>query len=188
MHSIDILVQAYLSGIHTPILTWLMLVATNTFEVLPVILISILVAILIFYKQGLRYSFLFLASLGVGEVFDFILKTLFNVSRPTGGLIVETGKSFPSGHATAVTVFFIILMYIFSGHMKKKNRIFFNIFSVLMIVYVSFSRLYLGVHWASDVLGGIILGLITVYMSIKIFEVYKYKFDNFVLKLKNKYY
>lgn len=170
MNSIDIFVQNYFSLVHTLVLTKFMLIMTNLFEVVPLVLITFFIAILIYYKKGLRDDLLFIISLGIGEVFVFVLKNFFDISRPLNGLVVETSKSFPSGHATAVTIFFVMLMYLFAKDMNKVWRTVFVVFCVLMITLVSVSRLYLGVHWLSDVLGGVALGLFVSYISVAIFN------------------
>lgn len=170
MNSIDIFVQNYFSLVHTLVLTKFMLIMTNLFEVVPLVLITFFIAILIYYKKGLRDDLLFIISLGMGEVFVFVFKNFFDISRPLNGLVVETSKSFPSGHATAVTIFFVMLMYLFAKDMNKVWRTVFVVFCVLMITLVSVSRLYLGVHWLSDVLGGVALGLFVSYISVAIFN------------------
>jgi undecaprenyl-diphosphatase len=168
MQSVDILVQTYLSGVHTPTLTKFMLIVTNIFEVIPLGLIIILVSILIYHRKGFENSLFFVFTIGFGEILVLVSKFLFNVSRPLNGFIVETSKSFPSNHATISTIFFIMLIFFFSRDFKGGWRVAFNTFCVSMIVTVSFSRLYLGVHWLSDVLAGVILGILTVYIATKI--------------------
>ena len=168
MQAVDIFVQTYLSNIHTSTLTIFMLVVTNIFEVIPLGLIIILVSILIYYKKGLKNSLFFIFTIGLGEALVLFFKIVFDVNRPLNGFILETSKSFPSNHATIATIFFIMLIYFFSKDFRGVFRTFFNTCCVLMIFAVSFSRLYLGVHWLSDVLAGIILGILTVYVAIKI--------------------
>ena len=135
MHSIDIIVQTYLSNIHTPILTKFMLIATNLFEEIFLISLVFLIAVLIYYRKGLRNSLLLVVTFVVGETLVLIFKIIFDVSRPLNGLVVETSKSFPSSHATGATILFVMLIYLFSKDINKIWRWMFNIFCVLVCLY-----------------------------------------------------
>jgi membrane-associated phospholipid phosphatase len=174
MHTIDLSVQTYLSSIHTPALTKFFLIITNVFEIIPLVLIVLLISILIYRWYGFKNWILFVGTFGVGEVLVLFLKTIFNIDRPLYGFVVETSKSFPSGHATAVTVVFVMLTYILARNFSRFYKILFYIVAVTIVTLVSFSRLYLGVHWFSDVFGGIVLGLIVSYLSVKYFNKYSY--------------
>lgn len=101
------------------------------------------------------------------------LKEVFNQIRPIGvdeirSIYTETatGKSFPSGHTQTATSFFVGLMVLF-----RKKIVW--LFSGLAIVLVAISRLYLGVHWPADVIGGIgfgILASILAHLIVKKFD------------------
>lgn len=167
VHSLDIFIQNYFALSRTPVLTEYMLVISTFLDFsYKFILVILCVAYLIYLVRGLSYAWLFVASLFAGGLVGFILKNLFNVSRPLDSVILESSKSFPSNHAVVATIFFGMLMYIFDKHLSRNQRIIFNIFCTASILAVSFSRIYLGVHWLSDVLGGIFLGGAVLLVSI----------------------
>ena len=171
MHSIDVIVNNYFFLIRTSLMTDFMSFVSNLFEVsLHFILIIFFVALLIYLLKGQHYTILFLLSLSVCTVIVYFSKFFFDVPRPVYGLILESTQSFPSFHAAISTVFFIMLMYIFDGHFKNQWRVIFNILCITSIFLVALSRLYLGVHWFSDVLGGIIIGALISYLFILIFR------------------
>ncbi len=99
-----------------------------------------------------------------------ILKNLFDIARPLDGFITVLGNSFPSYHATSATIFFVMLIYVFDTYFKSFGKIIFNAVCISGILIVAFSRVYLGVHWLSDILFGIILGVLISYISVKIFK------------------
>lgn len=98
------------------------------------------------------------------------LKELFDVARPIGvdGIkslrtSTATGKSFPSGHTQGASTFWTSLMLYF----KKK---WLYVIASIIIILVGVSRLYLGVHWPSDVIGGAILGVLCVVLTYHFFD------------------
>ncbi len=172
MHSIDILVQNYLVLTRTPLLTTVMIVLTSFFDFsLYFILLAICISILVYIVRGRKYAILFVASLFFGALIMYILKVYFGVARPLDSILSAYGNSFPSGHATISTVFFSMLMYIFDRYFRTHGRIIFNTICICFIALVAFSRLYLGEHWLSDVLGGIVLGALISYISVLVFRV-----------------
>jgi undecaprenyl-diphosphatase len=86
-------------------------------------------------------------------------------------LITETGFSFPSGHATISTVFALTLGYIMIKKQDRETRIWCIAFLAMVFpLIVGFSRLYLGVHWLSDILGGFALGIFITSVTILLFD------------------
>ena len=176
MHSVDIFVNNYFSLAQTPVITKFMFFVTDLFEIsVHFIVMILLVALLVYFLRGFRHSELFLLSLGAGTIIVYFSKFLFNVPRPLGGVVFESTQSFPSYHATMATIFFIMLMYIFDDYFKNFWRVVFNTFCIIFVFLICLSRLYLGVHWFSDVFAGVILGSFVSYISIKIFSLYRSK-------------
>lgn len=167
MNLYDILIQNYLAGIRTPDLTQYMYLVSKLFDFTFYFLLLLLcVTILVYLFRGKKLSLLFLSSIFLTGVIVSILKLFFDTKRPADAVMQVFGPSFPSYHATIVVVFFFMLMHIFDGYFRYFWKIIFNTFCVIMIVLVSFSRLYLGVHWFSDVWAGLFLGSIISYLSV----------------------
>ncbi|MCX6702102.1 MAG: phosphatase PAP2 family protein [Candidatus Zambryskibacteria bacterium] len=171
MNSIDIFVQNYFSTIRAPFLTEFMYILTSLFDVsFSFFAVVFCVALLIYIVRNLKYSLLFTVAIFFSGAFVYFLKLFFNVARPINPVITAFGQSFPSYHATVATVFFIMLMYIFDDYFSSIKRKTFNFICIVSIFLIAFSRIYLGVHWLSDVIGGIVFGGIISYISIKIFK------------------
>jgi len=100
-----------------------------------------------------------------------ILKRSFHSSRPLNGIMQETGFSFPSGHATAAVVLAGLLTYLVWQNFKSRNvKILSGVLFILISLVVGFSRIYLNVHWLSDVLGAYSLGVFWLIFSIVAFR------------------
>ena len=131
------------------------------------------IAILLVMRGRHYEAALFVVTLIVAVVSLTVLKNTFQITRPGAEIIDVNGWSFPSGHATVATTFFFMLAYSFFGRMKtsvgKSVLILGSIFGVALI---SFSRLYLGAHWALDILAGITLGLLSVSFMVLIFNIF----------------
>ncbi|MBI4510100.1 MAG: phosphatase PAP2 family protein [Deltaproteobacteria bacterium] len=111
------------------------------------------------------------AALLGGQLLSGGLKLLFARPRPdVPALTSARGYAFPSGHAVNSVVFFVTLALLVSGHVKGRAlRIFLLLYALFVGALVSVSRLYLGVHYPSDVLGGALVG-ISWSITVVIFE------------------
>ncbi len=113
-------------------------------------------------KRVVEAAFLALASLASG--LDEVVKALVHRGRPSADLVHVIGHpigySFPSGHVTEYTLFFGFSFYLVFTLMRHGwARTLLLVFCAAMIALVGVSRIWLGAHWASDVLGGYTLGL-----------------------------
>lgn len=98
-----------------------------------------------------------------------LLKLIFNRSRPLIPLLEPAiGLSFPSGHALTSVTFFGLLIYFVNGHTTNKTaRILLICLLVILILLIGISRIYLRVHYPSDVLAGYCMGTIWLILSLK---------------------
>jgi membrane-associated phospholipid phosphatase len=98
----------------------------------------------------------FTAAVVVSEVLIGVLKVMYDRARPPGSLVITTGTSFPSGHAVAasVTVVAAVIALVPPGRRRAWWALAAMAFSILM----GLSRAYLGAHWLSDAVAGILLG------------------------------
>ena len=130
----------------------------------------ILAAAIIFWCVNKKFGYKLGFALLTSTIINTVLKDVINSARPIGvsgirSLRVETatGQSFPSGHTQGATSFWISSII----HVRKR---WIYIVGSLAILLVGISRLYLGVHWPIDVIGGILIGVIWVFISNYIFE------------------
>jgi len=137
---------------------------------IPVSLIMVfLTALLFFVFRFKREAVYILITLSSG-IISSIVKYIVNRPRPAKNLVkvLEHARqqSFPSGHVLFYTVFFGLIIIIMSQIqiIPKGLKIIVNIISCLMIFFVPVSRIYLGAHWFTDVLGGFILGIICLFI------------------------
>ena len=106
--------------------------------------------------------------LGAAGLYD-IVKPAVGRARPPAALQVggpDEGWSFPSGHATQTIAFYGMVAIVLIASYAPRRRLFFAIGAVVVTLVVGASRLYLGVHWVTDVLGGYALGLTWLAVAV----------------------
>jgi len=134
-------------------------------------LLTLILIILFVLRGEKKFALFFLIANGVSELSVLILKEITQISRPANAIVFEDSFSFPSGHAVSAVVFLGLLTFFV---LKKSKSKFLKkisvIFSVFMIFLVGFSRLYLNVHWLSDVIGGFLIGAIILFGSVFTYE------------------
>jgi undecaprenyl-diphosphatase len=97
----------------------------------------------------------FTAAIVMSEVFIGLLKGIYDRARPPGSLVATSGASFPSGHAVAASVTVVAAVI---ALVPPKRRIWWSSAAVAFSILMALSRAYLGAHWLSDALAGILLG------------------------------
>lgn len=140
------------------------------FGYMPVSLLMVCLTSALFYGFKYRTEALFVLLTLLSGLMSAGMKILINRPRPTEDLvrIVEKAQrqSFPSGHVLFYVVLFGFLSFLMY-HLKslpKVLRLVIGIASLFLIFTVPISRIYLGAHWFTDVLGGFFLGIICLYL------------------------
>jgi len=132
--------------------------------------VSIAVAALFFVLTHHRREAWFTLSVILPDVFNILLKLAIHRPRPTLAeakiLLTFTQSSFPSGHVVHYVVFFgfLLTVMLVNKTISPVLRLFIGILSAFLILSVSVSRIFLGAHWATDVIGGYLFGI--VYLGI----------------------
>ena len=145
---------------------------------LPVVISWAIILVAIFYlKKWKSESLLVAGNLSLAGILIVSLKHLYQRPRPDIlHLVEEKGFSFPSGHSLAVTLLIGSLIIILSQRVKS-TRLKLPLQSLLGIYLVSVlvSRVYLGVHYPSDVLASLCLGLGILFIEFPIYDKLRFK-------------
>ncbi len=158
-------------NLRSDFLTVIMKFITNFGDTIILFLVTLAILLLIKNKKyGLITFFNLIIIFGLNSGFKMIVRR----SRPTGyQLIDQGGYSFPSGHSAISLAFYGLLIYfIWISKLSIKIKRILTIILSILIVLIGFSRIYLGVHYASDVLAGYIFA--TIYLIIFITIISKF--------------
>ncbi|GIM46488.1 phosphatidylglycerophosphatase B [Collibacillus ludicampi] len=153
----DNTVTSYIQGFESPWLTVIMKFFTYIGSTPAVIVLSILVMILLYKILHHRMELIFFGIVLAGAgIMNQILKHIFARTRPDlHRLITAGGYSFPSGHSMAAFAMYGVLSFLLWRHIRTRlGRSLWLLLSTLMILAIGISRVYLGVHYPSDILGG----------------------------------
>ena len=149
----------------------IMIIITQFGNTIPVIIITLVLMITLTSRKEV---FLIGSNtiLTVGS--NQILKHIICRPRPNHlRLIVENGYSFPSGHAMISICLYGLLIYLVNKKIKNKLlKIILTILLIILILGIGISRIYVGVHYPSDVLGGDLLSLSILIFNITIVNKY----------------
>lgn len=169
--SFDNFYYGYISKLISDQMTFFVKVITNLGSAYA--LISIAVLMLLIPKKKI-YGVLTSINLVAIFLLNLLLKYIFTRPRPTDiNLIKELGYSFPSAHAMVGTAFYGFLMYlIWQSNIKNKQKWFYSILLGILIILICITRIYLGVHFASDVFGGFLISISYLVLFTSIIKKY----------------
>jgi membrane-associated phospholipid phosphatase len=142
----------------------------------PNVVIPIAIITLIFLYLDRHYSeakFFAFACLG-GAILNTGLKLVFSKPRPAlwHRLIVETSYSFPSGHALGAVVLYGAIAYLGTAYYPRFAQLIYG-GAIAVITLIGLSRLYLGVHWPTDIIAGYSIGLLWLLICIGLLKVHR---------------
>lgn len=132
-------------------------------------LISFALIIMLLSKEK-KYGVFAGSNLLIVYLFNLLLKSIFSRPRPIDiNLIEESGYSFPSGHAMISTAFYGFLIYlIWQTKFNKKIKWLYTVLLSILILLICTTRVYLGVHYASDVVAGFFVAITYLIMFVSI--------------------
>ncbi len=156
---IDLTVLNGLKSLHTPWADHLMLFCSRLADKMVVSVLIIVVTIFLAMQRHWRSLMYWLAAVAFGLLASVALKHGLQIPRPPNQIPGLGPYSFPSGHTLRAMVIYGFLAVIIARCMRESWRWLPYSLAGMMILLVAISRLYLGVHWLSDVVGSITLGI-----------------------------
>jgi len=161
-------------SLHTPLRDRLMLGLTFLGEPNLLLILSVSLGIILWVRKH-RSEATTIAITGAGAIaLNLLLKTLFARARPQlwERTVDVRFYSFPSGHAMISMVIYGLLGYLLGSRFPKQRWLIYSL-TVVLVAAIGFSRLYLGVHWPTDVIAGYAAGLIWLMACIFSLEIWK---------------
>lgn len=162
---VNTLLYAFRNALAVKIFIWITLLGESP----TVLMFALVVSVLLWLSRKKWQIFTLWLTIIGGEGFTFILKLVFHRPRPINAVFLEDSNSFPSGHATIAVAFYGFIAYLLLRKNKNKPYRILTISSIL-ITGIGLSRLYLGVHYVSDVWAGYLAGLLWLIIGISITE------------------
>ncbi len=145
-----------------PWFTRAMLIVTHAHATVPVFFMVFAVSGWFMWRRYQRWMLALWLAVGGGMLLNLLLKNIFQRTRPSfeNPILTFTPYGFPSGHTMAATCFWGLLAAFAASRIKSQvGRLSVVAICVLMILLVGFSRIYLGAHYLSDVLGAMAEGI-----------------------------
>lgn len=163
---IDNEVYEFIYSSESFITTTIMLGFTKIGEVWSMILLSLLIVCYLLLKRLKIDALFFALSMILSGVLNPLLKNIFDRERPTLLRLIDiTGFSFPSGHAMGSCAFFGSLAILIKYHSNSSFKPYFIGMCIFTVLMISSSRVYLGVHYPTDIIAGVIGGAVCILLS-----------------------
>jgi undecaprenyl-diphosphatase len=175
INSFDKSINSIMEIIRFPLLTSVMLQISDLISPIALLVFTITLWILLTYKKRIKDFLLIVFGIIGGSVINLFIKNIIERQRPENYISVVPTYSYPSGHSSMAMIFFFLLAYVFSNKLNKKLKKVFILLNIFIILLVGFSRIYLGLHWPTDVLGGYLFGLFIANLLIFLFSFIKHE-------------
>lgn len=176
LHAIDAEVHQWAARTRTPGATLFLTTMTIIGTPVGLLVILAIVVALLAARQRWRWAAYLIITCGLGGLVNLELKRYFARARPelAEALRQAHGYSFPSGHAMGSTIVFGALAYLaFRVLHRWRHRAAAIALAATLILSISISRIYLGVHWVSDVGAGIAAGLVWLLSATVAYETFR---------------
>lgn len=151
-------IRQKIQDIWSPNLDYLIIIITDFGAEISVFLSLLFVPIYFgVKKESIKIRF-FLSALFGSILLFAVIKELIRRDRPSSMMVIESDMSFPSGHATIATILAWFVYLVFVKDMKSSSKSFLTLLCIIYPLLMSFTRVYLNVHYLSDVIAGMALG------------------------------
>jgi undecaprenyl-diphosphatase len=162
-------INAWAATIQNDSFTLVAKLIADGFETVSLLLLSLVIGVVLFILKMRKNALLLVGAMTGNMVILKALKTFIYSPRPLNGLMIEAGNSFPSGHVTSTVVFFGLLVYFIQQTWRStKIKVASSLIVAALTLLVGFTRIYLNVHWFTDVLAGYFLGVSWLIFCITI--------------------
>ena len=152
----------FLQDLRTPWADRLMVFITELGDWPIKLTLTTTVAIWLYVRRARSTAYYWLAAVGLGIISNALLKWVFRVHRPEPAQSIIDSYAFPSQHATLAAILFGFLAVLIARETHSERRWIPYLAAALIAVAIAFSRLYLGLHWFTDAVAGLSLGLLWV--------------------------
>lgn len=167
-NNMDIKIYDFIISFKSEFNTYFFKIITFLCSIKFIVLMCIISILLTLIKKDKSYLLIILVTLA-SSVVNLIIKNIIRRDRPDkiNWLITESNFSFPSGHSMMATVFYGFLTYLlYRSNLNKSVKIIILIMMLFLILLIGISRIYLGVHYTSDVIGGFLWGITLLILII----------------------
>jgi membrane-associated phospholipid phosphatase len=174
--SIDVQLAQWLHEHSRPRLTQCLLALSHLHEPIGLSVVSALITLYLIWKKRWYAALAALLVVQGGMLLNLLVKQAFHRARPSfeNPLVTLTTYSFPSGHVVASTVFYGVLAALLISQTTSRVRAcFIALTALVMVVLIAFSRMYLGAHYLSDVLAGILEAIAWLALCLTAIQAYR---------------
>lgn len=167
---IDQNIYSFFHNFTSPQATVIFLIITFLSSKEFIILMCLIFILISLIKRKYQTSFLIILNIVISLLLNQTFKAIISRERPFELMLIsESGYSFPSGHSMTALIFYGYFIYLtWKSNLKKISKILITILNIILILLVGISRIYLGVHYPTDVIGAYFLGLFYLILYISI--------------------
>lgn len=170
---IDYQVSQYFYQLHSPMLNTIMTAITHVGDLLIQTTVTVLIVVILFILKKWRTAIWYGLTVLIGAgILNGVIKELYGRTRPSQiqPLVEIGGYSFPSGHSMGSVIVYGGLLFLILRRLRSTQlKLFVGLLVFLMVLGIGISRIYLGVHFPTDVIGGFSLGFAWLCFSISLF-------------------
>lgn len=172
-YALDTRILLAIQRIHNPWLDRVMVVTTFLGDPIVLFVICLVIGIWLYKQHHSQAITLGIAAIGA-VLLNYLLKQLFTRARPAlwERIINVRNYSFPSGHAMVSLVIYGVIGYILTNYFPQHRKLITSL-TVVLVILIGFSRMYLGVHWPTDVAAGYAAGLVWLIACILSLRVWR---------------